>query len=812
MKPLLVRRIRLFVSVLILTVLAFVVVSYQNRSSSRAVPHSPVPLLKPDIVKSTEKVEYTEMQGNKVAFKVSAEKVIQTAGNKNLLEGIVAHSFGEDGSRHDSIESARCEYDPNAQTVRFEGRVKILTQEGTEIITESLFYSKSKDVAETDDRFSFRRSGFAGEGRGFAYDFREGVIRVRQGADFHLDPEQPAGSAAANTISIHSEQAVFSRDYHFLFRGGSQIRQGETRLSAGEIEVQMDARGEQLQSLRGREHAALDLATPRGGRQMGGNSMQLQFASNGNMLQSVLAEEQAFFKVQEPGKPELQLNSHRIDLQVDSAGAPQLLRASEGAEILRSARASYLWMQGSGLLMRFFPGQGQPQSLTFDEANVMRLLQGADLMELWSRAFTVRFGAGGADSLESVEGKVATVWQSQAGAAPVTSAADLREIKAEPLRKLSSLLLEVHFTPDGKHPRELRGTGDCRLEMNVTSGGAPAAGTRVVTARDLLLHFVPESSKPSSLTAGPQVQIVEELGSLPRRTQSDSLLAEFDPKTGELARVEQKGSFHYEQGEQRAGSRDAVYQVRGKHFQLDGDPHLWDTQSDTTANAIEILGDGEELRAQGKVKSTFKNASVRDGAARPAASRKNPGDDLLFVTSAAMTAYRSNRTARYQGSVKALQGFDYVKGDEMWLDQDAQTLRANGNVEVHFTGQPGGNASETAPFHATSSRLIFKRSTRNMEFLEKVQVISSDLRVDSARMLVDFDERMQEATKITAFGSVQLVKGEWHGKGETGEYRTSEEVVVLSGNLAEIWDASNRRSAGRRLTIHIPDDKIIIES
>lgn len=814
MSPSLVRKIRYTVSALVLITLGVIAWSYRDRAGSRA-NHAPgVELLKPDVLKSTQKIEYSEIQGNKVVFKISADKYVQTAEKKNLLEGIRALNFGQDGSRRDSIESLRCQYDPDAQSVSFQGRVIIRTNEGAEILTESLSYAKSTEIAESSDRFSFRRGGFAGVGRGFAYYFREGLIRIRQEADFQIKTEPENGNKPpARPITIRSQQAIFYRDYRFYFTGAAEIKHGETRLAAEQIQVQLDEQGNILRLLTGRHSARLDLSAGAEVRQIGGNSVQLAFSQDGNTLQSVTAEEQAYFKTQETGGPLLNLTSARIELAVDPAGSPKTLRASDDAVLSRSSGNNLMWVQGGGLLVRFFAGRTNAQLLQFEKASRMRLLRGEELMELWAARFTARFqNQPGTAAFEDVRAENASVWQTLRVAAPAGQASDLQNLTTSYNHFFRSRHLDIEFDPSGRHPKELRGLGECRLESRITHNRQ--FGTRITTAENMSVHFASGTSAAQSLQAGPAVQLVEEIGPLRRITRSDALGADFDSRTGEIARIVQRGAFRFEQDDVRATSDEASYQVREQRLRLEGTPHIWDSQSDTKASVVEILEEGNEIRGQGNVRSIFRNTrgGLLGNTAGDSTPKNRGSQNIFLVTSNSMAVQRAKKTARYVGGVKASQGFDYVKADDILLDQNSQILQAHGHVETHFAALPGKSQEHSTPFHASSAQMIFRRNNRNMEFLENVQVISGDLKLNGTRMVVDFDDELQAVRKMSIFGGVQLAKGIWRGKGDEGEYRAAENTVVLTGNMAEIWDSQKRRTAGRRLTIHMPDDRVVIES
>src|SRR5262249_16328543 len=69
----------------------------------------------------------------------------------------------------------------------------------------------------------------------------------------------------------------------------------------------------------------------------------------------------------------------------------------------------------------------------------------------------------------------------------------------------------------------------------------------------------------------------------PMLTSSKEILASFDAKSSELARLEQKTDFHYEEGDRRATADRATLEEARNLITLEGSARMWDPTGSATA-------------------------------------------------------------------------------------------------------------------------------------------------------------------------------------------------------------------------------------
>src|SRR5262249_36736054 len=90
----------------------------------------------------------------------------------------------------------------------------------------------------------------------------------------------------------------------------------------------------------------------------------------------------------------------------------------------------------------------------------------------------------------------------------------------------------------------------------------------------------------------------------PQLTQSKELLATFDPKTSELARLEQKTDFKYEEGARHATSDRAALDQAKDVMNLEGTARVWDPTGSAAGDHITMNQKSGDYQVEGHVATT----------------------------------------------------------------------------------------------------------------------------------------------------------------------------------------------------------------
>jgi lipopolysaccharide export system protein LptA len=160
----------------------------------------------------------------------------------------------------------------------------------------------------------------------------------------------------------------------------------------------------------------------------------------------------------------------------------------------------------------------------------------------------------------------------------------------------------------------------------------------------------------------------------PVLTWSKSLNAAFDPKTNDLAHLEQGDQFRYESGDRRATANRADLDQVKNVIRLEGAARVWDSTGSTTATNIVMNQKDGSMIADGDVNST----RLPDKKAQP--SGMLSADEPVHARARHMESQDNSRRIRYEGNAVAWQGGDRLQADVIEIDRTKNTLHARDNV------------------------------------------------------------------------------------------------------------------------------------
>ena len=164
---------------------------------------------------------------------------------------------------------------------------------------------------------------------------------------------------------------------------------------------------------------------------------------------------------------------------------------------------------------------------------------------------------------------------------------------------------------------------------------------------------------------------------VPQLTQSKELLATFDPKTSELARLEQKTDFKYEEGPRHATADRATLDQAKDVMTLDGVARVWDPTGSASGDHIAMNQKTGDYLVEGHVATT-----------RVPEDKGNPGmlstSEVMQARAQRMTSAASNQKLHYEGGAVAWQGANRVEADRLDIDRTRHVMEAHGKVVSQF--------------------------------------------------------------------------------------------------------------------------------
>lgn len=327
----------------------------------------------------------------------------------------------------------------------------------------------------------------------------------------------------------------------------------------------------------------------------------------------------------------------------------------------------------------------------------------------------------------------------------------------------------------------------------------------------------------------------------PAITSSKDILATFDPKTSELARVEQKTDFRYQEGDRQARAGSATLDQKTDVMTLAGNAQMSDPTGSTNADRIVIDQKTGDFTAEGNVAST--RQPDKDGKS----SAMLDTDQVLEARAQRMTStgHGPDQKIHYEGKpgvqARMWQGANRVSADRLDIDRKRHVLEAHGNTVSQFIDKGKEDKSKDGKSqptkNATNSKsgasvytvvkapdLVYSDETRLAVYQGGVELQRPDMRVDSKELrayLKDADSS-SSLDKAIADGAVKVFSNQPASAGkparkrtsssEHAEYYADEGKVVIEGGKPELVDSGkSEKATGEQLTWWTNDDTFIVK-
>jgi lipopolysaccharide export system protein LptA len=272
-------------------------------------------------------------------------------------------------------------------------------------------------------------------------------------------------------------------------------------------------------------------------------------------------------------------------------------------------------------------------------------------------------------------------------------------------------------------------------------------------------------------------------------TTSRTIEARFDPRTNQMASIQQSGDFTYEEGERRARSVKATMDRDQNVILLDTGARMSDSTGSTTADHIRLDQRTGDFTAEGKVSST----RLPDKSQKKS-SEMLSGDDPIQATAPKMDSRNRNRSIRYEGGAVMWQGANRVQADTIDVDREKRSLIADGHVITSLwestkedSKAPKKNAAPPVLTETHAARMVYTDNDRLADYTGGVILSRPDMVVKSKELKAFLAEAGSDSSLEKAFadGAVEIHSRSKDrtrdGTGEHSEYYPDEQKVILRG-------------------------------
>ncbi|HLY20603.1 MAG TPA: LPS export ABC transporter periplasmic protein LptC [Bryobacteraceae bacterium] len=306
----------------------------------------------------------------------------------------------------------------------------------------------------------------------------------------------------------------------------------------------------------------------------------------------------------------------------------------------------------------------------------------------------------------------------------------------------------------------------------------------------------------------------------PAVTVSKNVSATFDPKTSQLARMEQWGDFSYEAGDRKARADRGILEQAENRITLDKHARMWDSTGNTTADHIVLDEKSGNFTAEGHVNTS----RLPDQQKKKSDSAMLSGDEPLQAVARAMTSANRNRLVKYDGDVVLWQGVNRIQADHVEIDREKRTIIAEGHVitqsrEEKKSADQAAAIAQPGPAVFTlvkAPHMVYTDQDRLAHYSGGVFLNRGGLQMKATELrswLAEegADNRLQKAF---ADGAVEVVQAgpirTRTGTSEHAEYYTDEDKIILRGGDPQMKDSLRGNARGAELTYYSTDDRLLV--
>ncbi|MEW6126088.1 MAG: LPS export ABC transporter periplasmic protein LptC [Acidobacteriota bacterium] len=823
--------------VVFITVAVALGVYFVKKRKPLDLPATPK-ILEGEIVAVFNNTRYAHEVGGKVRFVLTAEVDKAYTNGAHELEKVKLESFGNEGTRNDTVTADRAEVSDtanlNALEAKFISNVVVITSEGATIKTQYLHYDHEKSVIDTPELVEFDSDKVSGTTMGAMIEVNDERVHLLKDVDLTIKPTAETGKTNADKSASAKPETTESDAERAARKAAKRARKLERKRQAALAAAKspnknapaknqnqsptdnqlLAARNAKLPIriravsglLERQDHRVAfndKVIVTQGADEMRANTM-LGLLSDDNKIERIEARGNAYLKQSE--KAEIKSSDmdfffaeQRLIRATATGSAFARTLSGEPVKEARAAKFDATFMPGakdSTIDSLQATGDATLQVFATGSSTVDRELRAAEI--------NVAFLEGAMNTALATGGAVLQV-----------HAPKPKDEKANPTeRELTASQVTASFYPGGKNLAFAEATENAVMKVTPVRA-EKGADKKTIRAPQMTAEFFESNNRLKNFKAtnGVKVEIeatVENAHPL-RTTTSRTLTADFIEETQDVQTLVQQGDFKYNEGDRNGTAETATYNGQIEMLYLRGKrPMVWDAEARTQANEIDYDRSKDETHARGDVRTTYYSRETA-GDATPFKNTKSP----VFMTAEKADARNSEGYAIYTGNARGWQDNNFVKADRIELFQNDKKMIATSRVEsalYNAKKNNDANQQEVVPGFATADKMIYSDKERLVHYEGSVKARQGTDNIEAAVVDVHLMQESNEVEKMIAEGAVVLTQPGRRGTGDKAIYTSADGRAILVGKNARVEDAEKGTTTGGQLTFYSRDDKVVVEN
>ncbi|MDX2042527.1 MAG: LPS export ABC transporter periplasmic protein LptC, partial [Acidobacteriota bacterium] len=263
------------------------------------------------------------------------------------------------------------------------------------------------------------------------------------------------------------------------------------------------------------------------------------------------------------------------------------------------------------------------------------------------------------------------------------------------------------------------------------------------------------------------------------------------------------------ESDRNATADRAIYTASNQTVAMRGKPLLWDSTSRANADEIDANVETGESFLRGRVRTTYYSREKTGGAA-PFKKDKAP----VTIVSDRAAVKHNEGAARYTGNVRAWQDSDFIRADNMELDNGEKLMTAWGNAQsafYDFEREVEKNRKEVVPVFATADKIVYSDANHTAHYEGAVKIKQGTDQIDSAVADALMDDK-HKLVQLTASNNVVMTQPSRRATGDHVVYTSATDTAILTaaaGKLAVVEDKEREAvTKSEKLTLHLRDARI----
>ena len=734
----------LLVGAIVVIVAAFIRArKHAPRSSFEKGP----PVLAGKVTSITEDYKYFKTENGREKFRILAAKDIAYEDGRHELEKVDLTAFGAEPGKSLRVVADRGSYLRDQSQVTFTGNVKVTSNDGLEVTTESLTYEQQSETARTEAPIRFRRGAISGSSVGATLYGKDHTLTLAQNTHI-ISADSDPNKKSAQPVEIRGDRAnYFEKDGMLRFEGNVNLTQGERQGRADVATGFISPQTKKLERVEMRGNSLLKSQEKGKASEAQSRDMDIFFDEEQRLKYSA-ANGAARARSLEPDAPR-EITAERIDItyRPNEKGSDIQVAVTQGRTVLKleaveSSANEKDWSE------RVIEADAVRASFREDGKNLARAEANGNAVltvtpkRITSRAEkkTMRAARFNADFFETGNA-IKTFVAEQNAVAEFDPIGPESKEKGKPDKRLKKTLngkkLTANFSQQTQDVTDLTAEGDARFTEGERTAIA-ARGVYTAARQTVEMRGKPQLWDSSLRASADEIDANVETGESELRGHA---------RTTYFSRESTGGAAPFKNRKQPvtvASDRALVKHNEGAARYI-GNARAWQGDDFVSAENIELDKGERVMTAWNNARSTFYDfeREVEKG-------RKEIVP--VFTTSERIVYTDANRTTHYEGAVKIRQGTDQIDSAtaDALMDEDNKLISMTASKDVVMT-QPSRRATgDRVVYTAATDTAILTGRLAMVEDREREAVTKSPkltLHLRDARIEANDDNNVESGVK-----------------------------------------------------------------